>query len=372
MTRAVYLIGHNTNTIEEIERGLASGLNAFEIDLNIDPNREIFVSHDPVASPDPGFECPPRLVAFLQRLRQIADRDERMSLVIFDFKFSAPDLGELVLRATREHLTAGNGLHVIYSIAKIESARTLFEPFIATLAPSEGLMIDEEADPEQVSDFFRSRNVERLCYGDGVTTLAGVGLPTPALIAEMDVAVALRTMGHLRFVYPWVLVTADTIREFLRTGVSGVMVDTDNAAALASVVAEPEFADRLHAARRGDDPFAPDHSLLLQVRTADVSFAGTNARITFTLTPKHGPNIVRSVDAQLNYRFERGSVTFVTCLGVELAPDDISAITVAHDDAGIAPAWRLDSITLRRRGFEDKKVVFDCELTRDAPVTRAV
>jgi hypothetical protein len=372
MTRAVYLIGHNTNTIEEIERGLASGLNAFEIDLNIDPDREIFVSHDPVGPTKLGFEPPPRLIPFLQRLREIADRDERVSLVIFDFKFSAPDLGECVLRATREHLTAGNGLHVIYSIAKIESARTLFEPFIAALAPSEGLMIDEEADPGQVTQFFQSRNVERACYGDGVTTLAGLGLPTPALIAEMDVAVALRTMGHLRFVYPWVLVTADTIREFFRTGVSGTMVDIDAAATLASVVAEPEFADRLHSARRSDDPFAPDHSLLLQVRTADVSFAGTNARVTFTVIPKQGPKIVRSVDAQLNYRFERGSVTFVSCLGVGLAPDDISAITVTHDGAGIAPAWRLDSITFSRRGLEDKKVVFDCEITEDAPVTRPV
>lgn len=372
MTRAIYLIGHNTNSLEDIERGLASGLNAFEIDLNLDPNREIFVSHDSVDPTFLGFEAPPRLVPFLQGVRQIADRDQRVSLVVFDIKFSAADLGARVLRAVREHLTSGNGLRVIYSIATIEEARTLFEPFFEDLAPNEGLMIDEEADPRQVSEFFEHHNVAHACYGDGVTTLAGVGLPTPDLIAEMDLAVALRSIGQLRFVYPWVLVEADTIREFLRVGVSGIMVDTDNAGTLASVVAEPEFAARLHPARRDDDPFALHHSLILEVRTADVSFGGTDARVTFTLTSKHGSSVVHSVDARSNGRFERGSITFVSCWAVDLAPDDISGISVVHDGAGQGPDWHLDSITLRRSGFADKTVVFDCEINHQAAVTRAV
>lgn len=372
MTRPIYLIGHNTNSLEEIELGLAGGLNAFEIDLNIDANREIFVSHDPVDSTSLGFDSPPRLVPFLQGLRLIADRDERVSLVVFDFKFSDSHLGARVLRAVREYLTSGNHLRVIYSIAKIEQARTLFEPFVADLAPNEGLMIDEEADAAHVAEFFQRNNVARAGYGDGLTTVAGLGLPTPDLITEMDVAVALRAMGQLHFVYPWVLVDRDTIREFLRTGVSGIMVDTENAGTLARVVAEPELASELHPARRDDDPFALDHSLLLEVRTADANFAGTDARITFTLTPKQGPKVLRTVDARSNGRFERGSLTFVSCSGVELAPDDIRAISVAHDGTGPAPDWRLQSITLRRRGFADKLVVFDCEIRSQASVARAV
>jgi hypothetical protein len=372
MTRAIYLIGHNTNALEEIERGLAGGLNAFEIDLNIDANREIFVSHDPVDSTSLGFESPPRLVPFLQGLRQIVDSDERVSLVVFDLKFIASDLGARVLRAVRDHLTSGSRLHVIYSIAKIEQARTLFEPFLADLAPNEGLMIDEEADPAAVSQFFARHNVSRACYANGITTVVGVGLPTPNLITEMDLAVALRSMGQLHFVYPWVLVEADTIREFLRIGVNGIMVDADNSGTLTSVVAEPELTARLHPARRGDDPFAIDHSLLLEVRTVDAAFAGTDARITITLTPKHGPKVLRSLDARSNGRFERGSVTFVSCCGIELAPDDISAISVVHDGAGQAPNWRLHSITLRRHGFPDKTVVFDCEIGQHTSVTRGV
>jgi hypothetical protein len=223
-----------------------------------------------------------------------------------------------------------------------------------------------------VAEFFERHHVARAGYGDGLTTVAGLGLPTPALISEMDAAVALRAMGQLHFVYPWVLVDGDTIREFLRLGVSGIMVDTQRAGTLASVVAEPELATGLHPARRDDDPFALDHALLLEVRTADANFAGTDARITFTLTPKQGPEVVRKVDARSNGRFERGSLTFVTCAGVELAPDDIRAISVAHDGAGPAPDWRLQSITLRRRGFADKLVVFDCEIRRQASVARAV
>jgi hypothetical protein len=373
VTRPTYLIGHNTNSIAEIEQGLALGLNAFEIDINSDVHGELYVSHESVEPLPRGGVLPPKLVPFLKRLRQVVAADPRLALILFDCKFSSPVLGRRLFMAVREQLTAGGiGLHVIYSVAKIADARTLFEPLRAVLTAQEALMVDQEADPAEVSAFWKDRQVQRGCYGNGVTTLVGIGLPTPNLPSEMDAAVAFRAVSNLRFVYPWVLVEADTIREFLRIGVNGVMVDISHTSALTAVLAEPEFEARLHKGRREEDPLEIDTSLLLQVRTADRSSAGTDAHIAFTLKPKHGAAIIRTIDAQFNRRFERGSTTCVTCWGVSLGPDELESITVSHDGAGNAPDWRLDSITLRKRGVGDKKVVFDCEITKNSPATRPV
>jgi hypothetical protein len=373
MTRPFYLIGHNTNSIAEIERGLALGLNAFEIDVNIDDARELYISHDRVGPSERGTEDAPQLVPFLQELGRVADANAGMALVIWDCKFSDADLGQRLLTATREYLTAGGGTpHVIYSVAKLEQARTLFENFLEDLRPKEALMVDEEAEPRRVSAFFRERRVSRACYGDGVTTIAGVRLPIPNLASHMDVAVALRALEDLHFVYPWVLVEAARIREFLRIGVDGIMVDTENTPTLTAVLAEPEFAQQVYVGRREEDPLELDRSLVLEVHTGDVLFAGTGARITFTLTPKRGAPFTRTVDAGLNGRFERRSVTYVTCRGAELSPDSIAAITVSHDGRGVGADWRLDSIVLRGRGAPEKKAVFECEIVANAPVTRPV
>jgi hypothetical protein len=201
--------------------------------------------------------------------------------------------------------------------------------------------------------------VRRGCYANGATTIAGVGLPTPAQAAQMDAGVATRAVGNLRFVYPWVIRVRSTMREFVRIGCDGVMVDTSEGDDLAAVLREPEFLGQVHAATRADDPFAEDYTPLLQVRTADVAHAGTDARISFVLELASGRKIVKSVDAALVGRFERGSLNFVLLPGESFALTEARTITVSHDGGGNAPDWELASITLRKRGDLDRTVTFD-------------
>ncbi|HET7544613.1 MAG TPA: PLAT/LH2 domain-containing protein [Polyangiaceae bacterium] len=363
MARPFYLVGHNTNSIQEIRDGLASGLNAFEIDVNRDANDQLFVAHDFVEQPSiraPNIR-PPQLDVFLSELRQLALSREGagMALLIIDSKVRAPALGAKIARSVRANLTDNSRLlPVIYSVAKVADAQTFFGPIHDTLASNEGLMIDEEPDPAQASHFFQGLGVRRGCWGNGVTTIAGIGLPTPNLPVQMDAGVAIRAVGNLRFVYPWVLREPSTIAEFVRIGVNGVMVDTGQAAGLVGVLRRPEFAAHVRSATRADDPFADDRSPLLQIQTADVAHAGTDARITFTLELDGGRTIKKSVDAAFNGRFERGSLNFVLLQNDAFSIAEVRAVTVVHDGSGNAPDWELATITLRRRGEQDRIAAF--------------
>jgi hypothetical protein len=372
--RPFYLIGHNTNTIEEVRTGLARGLNAFEIDINVDERGRLFISHDRVSADSPfGVALPPCVEPFLVELGQLASSPEGapMALVIFDCKVESPEFAAELVQATRMHLgERASGLPMIYSVPSVAAATKFFEPIRVGLLPNEALMIDEEDDAQAVAAFFAEREVARAAYGNGITTLVGLGLPSPHLVSQMDDAVALMALGRLRFVYPWVLVAARTMEEFMRTGVSGIMVDLDDAPTLVDALRAPEFTDKLRVATRADDPFAPRDALVLEITTADASRAGTDATVTFEVATADGRKFSRSLDGSLNGRLERGSLTYVTLPDATLPPEQIESITVVHDGSGLGPDWRVASIALRTRSAAPKLVHFDCEVTRGQPVTR--
>ncbi|HWP04551.1 MAG TPA: hypothetical protein VNN72_02360 [Polyangiaceae bacterium] len=260
MARPVYLIGHNTNSMDEVRSAVARGLNAVEIDINSDEDGELYVSHygvTPLRRALP-LELPSRLVPFLNELKAFVDspQGEALALVILDSKLAEPRLAAELHSKVRAHLTEeGTALHVIVSIPSLERV-PFFEPLQLHLSDHEALMIDEEDDPHVVAEFFARAGVTRAAYGNGVTTVAGFSLASASLITCMERAVALKRLGKLGFVYPWVLVHREMIEACLRIGVSGVMVDIENAEALTGVLAEPQFASELRRAERGDDPLA--------------------------------------------------------------------------------------------------------------------
>jgi len=256
--RPFYLIGHNTNSLAEIRAGLERGLNAFEIDVNKDESGRLYVSHDAVGEPwlSDG-ETPPRIEPFLKDLRRLADSEEgrAIALVIFDCKVAEPELAFTLLDVVRSELTqGGSSLQVIFSVPSLSSADTFFEQIRGRLTDHEALMVDEEDDPQRVAAFFAEKQVARAAYGNGITTVFGLGLPSPSLAGQLDRAVALAARGSLGFVYAWVLVAEKTMREFVRMGVDGAMVDLDDADTLTRVLGEPEFADEIRLGQRSDDP----------------------------------------------------------------------------------------------------------------------
>jgi hypothetical protein len=358
--------------MDEVRSAVARGLNAIEIDINSDEDGELYVSHygvTPLRRALP-VELPPRLVPFLNELKAFVDSPQGagLALVILDCKIGEPQLAAELHSKVRAHLTeGGTALHVIVSISSLELA-PFFAPLQARLSEHEALMIDEEDDPHEVAEFFARAGVARAAYGNGVTTVAGVSLASASLITCMDRAVALRSLGRLGFVYPWVLVGREMIEECLRIGVSGVMVDADNAEELTGVLDEPPFASELRRAERGDDPLALHDSLVLAVRTGDGVAAGTAATVTFSLRLVDGTLVSKSVRAR-HTRFERATTTYVTFTGLAVAPELLGSITVSHDGAGILPSWRLASISAQFRAAESRHARFDCEIPPGATVT---
>jgi glycerophosphoryl diester phosphodiesterase len=375
MARPFYLIAHNTNSMEEVRGALARGLNAVEIDIHADESGALYVSHYAVNAlrrAMPG-ESPPPLAPFLDELKRFADSPagSALALVILDCKVSDPALAPVLMTEVRSRLTErGTSLHVIVSVPSLARA-AFFEPIRSTLTAHEALMIDEEDDPRPVAELFARAEVARAGYGNGITTIAGIGLPSAHLVSSMDNAVALRAVENLGFVYAWVVVDRETIRECLRIGVSGVMVDSENAERLIDVLTEAPFSGEYRRALRSDDPVESDDSVVLVVETADDGGAGTNARVVFSLELTDGSQVTKSVDGSQDGRFERSTRTYVTFCGKELAPDAVRSVTVSHDGSGVLPAWRLVSITLYARAAPVRRAWFDCTIANGTRATRA-
>jgi len=377
-TRPFYLIGHNTNTMEMIRHGLRNGLNAFELDINKDQHDKLYVAHDPVNTAQSGryYEPPPEIAPFFTELRALLASPEGKSiaLLLFDVKFASAELARTLLQEVRTRLTdQGTFLPVIFSTAFLEDAKSLFKGLPGTLMDREGLMIDQEANASKVAEYFAKEQFSRGCYGDGLSTIPpfGIGLPTPNLPSEFDLAVALKALGQLTFLYPWVLVQASTMREFIRIGVDGILVDVGGSAStLAEVVAD---SGSVRPAVRGDDPFRKSPSpVTLEVVTGDVATAGTDSQVTLTLDLRNGTKAKRVVDGDRAGRFERGTSTSVTLLDLNVELEDIVAISVTHDGGGWATDWNLDRIHLRQRDKAQRSCLFGKWINRGKSVRRLV
>ena len=107
---------------------------------------------------------------------------------------------------------------------------------------------------------------------------------------------------------------------------------------------------------------------MLQIHTADVAHAGTDARITFTLELAGGQAVRKTMDAAFNGRFDRGSLNFVLLPDASFSLSAVRALTVSHDGGRNAPDWQLATIVLRKRGEPDRTVTFNQLVTAHSPV----
>jgi PLAT/LH2 domain-containing protein len=357
MTRPFYLVGHNTNSLAAVRLGLRSGLNAFEIDVNKDARGRLFVSHGAVPPTVALFGPPVPLTDFLDEFAALAPR---IALLIWDCKIEDPALAVRLRDETRKRFSdGGDGTAVVYSVPYVDRARQFFRDIRTGLTAREGLMVDQEKDATRVARCFREMGVVNACYGNGVTTIpgVGVGLPSPSLPSEFDTAVAVEALDGLAFTYPWVIAQAETMREFVGIGVDGMIVDVADAGTLVDVVARSGGAVR--PAVPGDGPFAVGGSpLVLEVVTGDVPNAGTDATVTFTVERSAREPVTKVFDGARVGRLERGTSTWVTLRDADVASADVVAIKVRHDGGHLSSEWFLDSIAVHQRGAAKRTCTF--------------
>jgi glycerophosphoryl diester phosphodiesterase len=368
VSRPFYKLAHNPNTLEAVRAALDAGANAIEPDVNVFAARP-----DDLCIGEPGLlgggngPSAPSLTEYLTGLHQIALERPELALVVFDCKPKAAtlELGATLLQTIRSLLTFDTDLNVIISVASLSHA-AIFEQIRHELRPREALMIDQENDPVRVATFFTNAGVERQCYGNGISFLNS--LLGPNVRPSLERACDLRaSTGAPRFTYAWTVDDARLMREYIRIGVDGII--TNNVARLRAVSAEPEFQSTIRLATRADDPFAGPHAAYgLIVHTGDKSMAGTDARVTFTLTGVSGSASV-TVDTRWRARMERNAWNYVTFESPDLGP--LHTITVQRDDQGNAPGWFLDRIVVESACYGvSLDADFRCWIDGAVPVSR--
>lgn len=387
--RPFYLVGHNTNSIADVRAALAAGANAVEVDVNVyedSPDHLCISETGGLDSDQGGAAGAPSLTHFLNDLHPlVAENPQRFALVIFDCKpqTATAEHGSTIQGIVRNLLTFDNDLNVIFSVASLAEG-AFFDTIRGDLGPREGLMIDEENDPDAVSAFFSG--VGPRCYGNGIAASFQSPSLSPHVRPSIEKACVLRAGGGFKFVYTWTVGDLGLMREYLRIGVNGIIpgtfasaFDPGATAALHAILGEPEFQPLVRLAERRDNPFTrADMAYALQVHTGDEPGAGTDAHVTFTLTGTLGSarvtvdtSLIGSLAGKTPGRMERNGWDFVTL--PSLALGRLQSITVQRDDVGNAPEWFLDRIlvTSLRYGVSTQ-ADFGRWIDTTAPFTQAV
>lgn len=363
--RPFYVVGHNPNTIADVLKALDGGANAIEPDVNVFSHDEtqLCISHGE------GDKDAPTLTQFLTDLHDIAVKRPQLALVVFDCKpkTNNPRHGLILLNAIRSILTHDVSLSAIISVAELKDT-AMFDNIKGMIGAREGLMIDFENDPVQISNFFSGINVAHQGFGNGISVFND--LLGPNVRPSMERACEFRAAtAKLRFIYVWTVNAKHLEREYIRIGVDGMI--SDDVAEVRRIMMESEFQPLVRMATRTDNPFRPAVCAYgLEIHTADVLHAGTDSNVTFTLTGSSGSAKI-TVDTSLPGRMERNEMNFVTLQSSDRG--SLQSITVQHDSAGNAPDWFLDRIIVRSARFgASMQAVFNRLIVAGTPVTQAL
>lgn len=363
--RPFYVVGHNTNTIEEVRAALYAGANAIEPDVNVyaDDARRLCISHGE------GDDSAPGLEDFLRDLCVLAKEDgpgSRLSLIVFDCKpkASTPEVGLILLRAIRTCLSNETGIHVILSVAAFDQV-CLFDFIKDQLSEREGLSVDEEDDPLAVAAYFTQAGVTNQGYGNGIS-VGNPSLTAPELHPSMERACAFRaSTNQVRFVFAWTINDEALIRAYIRIGVDALI--TDEVEALVRIV--QQNPDLIRMADRSDNPMQPaNRAYSLSIHTGDVFLAGTNTCLVFTLGGTNGTASV-TLDANFMFRMERNHWNYVTLYSGDLGA--LQTITVQSENQGLGADWYLDKVLVESFCYGvSQQAIFDCWIDSPSPFTQ--
>jgi len=367
--RPFYVVGHNPNGIPQVLAALDAGANAIEPDINVYHDRpgELCVAEASILDPDEGAAASaPSLTQYLTELHSIAIQRPELSLVVLDCKprTVTPELGAALLQNIRTLLTYDTGINVVFSVSSIKEA-AIFETIKNQLGPREGVMIDQENDPIEVSDFFSGDGIENQSFGNGISVANSI--LGPNVRPSIEKACWFRaTTNRLRFIYAWTVNDHDVMREYIRIGLDGII--TDQPGNLRAITQEAEFKPMVRLATRADNPFQPANQAYgLAIHTGDREGSGTDAKLTFTLTGAAGSASI-TVDASLPGRLDTGGWNYVTLPSSDLGA--LQSISVQSDGQSERPDWFLDKITVESLRGTMAQAVFACSVDATQPFTK--
>ncbi|MGI8893779.1 MAG: hypothetical protein ACR2GN_10020 [Bacteroidia bacterium] len=199
--RPIYVIGGQCNDLGNIYETISGGANGVECDIWVDEQDRWWVNHNE--------EKEVSLEKWLNAARDAEEKfKQEFALIIFDIK-DAKSLFPLHQSVTQ---ILPPELNIIFSVSNIDKA-VAFEEIIPHLQSNQGLAIDEENNVEAVIELFKSKNIDRFWYGNGI--FAG-GLDTQNQHQSLGLAGELRDEGSaIKKTYIWTIEDKETMISYL-------------------------------------------------------------------------------------------------------------------------------------------------------------
>ena len=357
--RPFWVYGHNPNTKEDVTAALDAGANALEPDIMVLSKNAIFngklipqklvVYHDDVLVTT---RNPLTLNDYLDFVHDQAAKYPKLALIMIDIKSPVVtrqpngDNGPIIVNAVHDHLlrigkSDAINLKVIYSVGP-DADSTIFKNMVPLLTINEGIQEDGTDDPDAMITKFQTNyplGTQNYAFGDG-TMFADLGLIGPNTLRAIEKSVYNRAnTGLPKSSYAFDIIDLATMEEYITTGADAII--TDNVTMLSKLVAA---RTDIRLATINDSPFNPlKEAYALKVYTADVTDAGTDANLTFTLTGCNG-SATTTINASRNGRMEKGKTNYVTLSSKNLG--NLTSLTVSRDNSGSSPDWDLDKVDI--------------------------
>lgn len=199
-SKPFYIVAHECNNRNKINRAFRQGANGIECDLWMDENGKWWVSHDGDSRTD--------LVQWLEHIN-IAEAKfrKKLAVLIFDIKCAEP------LPALRQIINTclPSDLPHVYSVAKLEMAH-IFREVAPELTDMEAIAVDEEDDPEDVAAFFASIPTKRCWYANGITAFIPYN---KRYHQSMQAAKPFRNNGSFARIYTWTVVQKAAMKKYI-------------------------------------------------------------------------------------------------------------------------------------------------------------
>jgi hypothetical protein len=343
----LYIIGHNPNTLSEVEEFLRAGANALEPDICYDPKKpeRYFVSHGTIgANP---FTAEHSLVTYLTGLRQMLTdpaNNFNLALIAFDTKTPSFDINEFinivfenfskydVCRDTAILITVGSVSDMAFLNAYDQSKENV------------AVGVDEESSPAKVEEGFKSAGQRSFTYANG-NLIPSIKFGLFKSIMRAKALQAGAGDAGFKLIYAWVLNRDSYLRSYLNLHIDGMIVDVHTVPNLLEMISEDRYAEMYELARSGYNPFiapAPPR-YLLTIKTSDTHRAGTDVPVRFTLEGSRGV-VESTLDSHFSDVLERGETDFLVLEGRDIG--DITSLTITQLRPGPYSGWLCESIKL--------------------------
>ncbi len=347
--RPFYVIGHNPNTLEQCRSFLEAGANGLEPDVQWDAERnDLVIAHDPEDAVDA-----PLARDYLRGLLNLSQEFPALALIVLDNKTQEPRRGAQLLGYVRDILQVtaapldAKGLSVLLTVPTV-GGNSLFWDIEGGLGPREAIMFDQDSNYSVAIDWMRRHGVARCGYGHGI---GGIDTDASPVLAAIEQAVAARALGGVpRWTYIFSPADRGVMRDAMRTGVDGMIVDLHHVGEALDLVNDPEFSGGLRLGTLYDDPFDSQLTQLpaytVTIGTMRRNNSGTDATVTIILEGSSG-SLQTVVNGAYDHRFETGDSNCATLFGDVGTP---TAVWLQSDGSGEKTGWLPDDVHVRRHG----------------------